>query len=97
MVVRGRIELPTFRFSGLRTTVYPVHDRLSVLLVNGPSATWTALDVDESRPELRPPAKTPVPWSRRAYQPFDAARNSCGMIANTTQNNQFAAQERSKR
>jgi hypothetical protein len=43
------------------------------------------------------PAKTPVPWSRRAYQPFDAACNSCGMIANTTQNNQFAEQERSMR
>ena len=32
-----------------------------------------------------------------ACQPFDAARSSCGMIANTTQNNQFAAQERSER
>ena len=51
--------------------------------------------MNETRTET--PAKTPVPWSRRAYQPFDAARNSGGMIANTTQNNQFAAQERSMR
>ena len=44
-VVRGRIELPTFRFSGLGTTVHTgVHDRPSALLSNDHRQ---ALDVGE--------------------------------------------------
>ena len=46
-VVRGGVEPPTFRFSGLRTAVHRGHDRPSVLLVNDPDRTRTALDLDE--------------------------------------------------